>query len=344
MRRLIFSALLATSCQLSLAQSNDINGPINTPAPGVLDGVYIQEHIPTKKPLVYESVSERDVMWSKRVWRAIDLRQKMNHTLYYPLDDIQPGDEMVGEWNWKKNSTRWSLWTVLLHFILKGDITMYSPYNPDWVDWKDGDQFKYPITAEQYGSSIKGNFYTDSVYRDFIKEGYFGYTDFFSPRVVVKCVLDPTIDSMNTRGEVVYYPREYFWYKSEDIVQYHIKEDWFFDKERSIVEPRIIGIAPCVYEKDPDGNIIGMKELFWVYYPQAKYKLQNFFVQNRHNDAQRMSFDDLFQKRMFQSYVIKESNIYDRFINEYNAGQEALLESERIEEKISNMEHNLWSF
>ena len=31
---------------------------------------------------------EADVMWSKRVWRVIDLKEKMNHPLYYPDEQI----------------------------------------------------------------------------------------------------------------------------------------------------------------------------------------------------------------------------------------------------------------
>jgi hypothetical protein len=47
---------------------------------------------------------------------------------------------------------------------------------------------------------------------------------------------------------------------------------------------------------------------------------------------------------MFQSYIVKETNLYDREIDSYKAGVDALLESERIKEKIFNFEHDLWSF
>ena len=51
----------------------------------VLDGVYIKEHIPTKMVVQYTHLREADVMWSKRIWRTIDLREKQNHPLYFPL-------------------------------------------------------------------------------------------------------------------------------------------------------------------------------------------------------------------------------------------------------------------
>ena len=341
MKKLILALMVLTLCVVGRAQ--DIRGPIANPAPGVLDGVYVQEHIPTKKVVPYEYVREADVTWSKRVWRVIDLREKFNHPLYYPLDDLRPdatGDDYV----WKKNPTRWSLWTIIRYHVFTGDLTAYSPYDPDWYDWKDGDLFKYPLTSEKYGLGPGGTFYTDSLFRDFLKAGYFGETDMSGGLVAVKSIVYPDEDSIGADGNIVYFERDYNWYLSKDIVQYRIKEDWFFDKERSVLDVRIIGICPVVYKKDESGNISGFNELFWLYFPECRYVFQNFFVQNRDNDAQRMSFDDLFWKRMFQSFIYKTTNLYDREIDSYKAGVDALLEAEKIKEEIFIFEHDLWNF
>jgi len=341
MKKLIFSLVVLTLCVVGRTQ--DIRGPIANPAPGVLDGVYVQEHIPTKKVVPYEYVREADVAWSKRVWRVIDLREKFNHPLYYPLDDIRP-DVDPDSYVWKRNPTRWSLWTIIRYHVFSGDLTAYSPFDPDWYDWKDGDLFKYPLSPEKYGMGPGGNFYTDSVFAGFLKEGYFGETDRSGGLVAVKSQLYPDEDSMDAAGNIVYFPRDYNWYLSQHIVQYRLKEDWFFDKERSVLDVRIIGICPVTYKKDDTGNIVGFNELFWLYFPECRYVFQNFFVQNKDNDAQRMSFDDLFWKRMFQSYIVKTSNIYDREIDSYKAGVDALLESERIKDEIFTFEHDLWNF
>ena len=63
---------------------------MNVPTEGIIDGVFIQEHIPTKRMIPYEYVREADAIWSRRVFEYIDLREKINHTLYYPLDEITP--------------------------------------------------------------------------------------------------------------------------------------------------------------------------------------------------------------------------------------------------------------
>ena len=87
MRFVLISALMIASFGSLHAQFEEINGgPVNVPAEGVVDGVYIQEHIPTKRMIPYEFVREADVVWSRRVWSFIDLREKMNHSLYFPFD------------------------------------------------------------------------------------------------------------------------------------------------------------------------------------------------------------------------------------------------------------------
>jgi hypothetical protein len=57
-----------------------------------------------------------------------------------------------------------------------------------------------------------------------------------------------------------------------------------------------------------------------------------------------MSFDDLFQKRQFNSTIYKQSNTFDRSIDTYKTGIDALYESQRITEELRNFEHDLWHF
>ncbi len=53
---------------------------LDSPRDGVFDEIHLQE----KKPIPYYPVREADVIWKKRIWRIMDLRQKMNHPFYYP--------------------------------------------------------------------------------------------------------------------------------------------------------------------------------------------------------------------------------------------------------------------
>lgn len=313
----------------SYAQNTNMQGPIPNPSPNVLDGVYVQEHIPTKKVIPYEYLREADAVWSKRYWRSIDLREKMNHPLYYPLDEFD------ADYNWVKNNRRWSLWTVIRYHIISGDLTLYSPYSPYDFNIKDGDQFKYPV-APAPGKSYE----TDSLFRDEV----FYYMGTLGEESDIPLVDIYGDDSVDAAGNYVYPPRDTSWITSEKIIQYRLKEDWFFDKERSQMDQRILGIAPVVYQEDQDGNVQGFKELFWLYFPQCRYVFQNFFTYNTNNDSRWMSYDDLFWKRKFTSTIYKQSNVYDRKIETYRHGIDALLESEKIKDEIFKIEHDVWSF
>lgn len=324
---------------VAYGQVEEVNGgPVNVPTEGIIDGVYIQEHIPTKRMVPYEHVREADAMWSRRVWEYIDLREKINHELYYPLDEITP-------YAWVRNASRWSLWTVIRQHVLNGDLRVFSPYNPLSYGlgvW-DGDQLKYPIDP-QPGL----NFYTDSAFREQMVY-YIGRLGPQSDIPLTDEYGDPLIRTLpDGTQEYVYPPRDTVWYNSADIVQYRLKEDWFIDKERSLLDVRIIAMAPVIYkvEEDANGNtnIAGTQELFWLYFPHCRFVFNNYFVYNPKNDSQWMSFDDLFWKRRFNAIAYKESNTYDREIESYRTGLDALHESEQIKNEIRNIEHDIWSF
>ncbi len=324
---LILASVFAAS---SLFAQPDINGgPINSRESGVIDGVVLSTHIPTKRLIPYEPVREADVIWSKRVWRTIDLREKMNHPLYFPLDKVTDD-------TWVRDATRWSLWTIMRHHILEGDLTVYQVQNPAQFTIHDGDQFKYPLVPED-----GKDYYTDEDYQLALKQ----IIAKLGPRPENPLQTIYFEDSLDAEGNPVYPPRPVFWYESKDIIQYRIKEDWFFDKERSVLDVRILGIAPVIYDQDDFGNISGSKELFWLYFPtDCRYVFNNYFVFNEKNGSQWMSFDDFFWKRRFTSFIHKEENVYDRNIEKYRVGVDALMESRKITEDIRTFEHDVWSY
>jgi gliding motility associated protien GldN len=254
------------------------------------DGPYRKNNMSTKTNMTYPDVREADVMWSKRIWRVIDLREKINLPLSYPQTEIRD---------------RRSLMDVLWAAVTERTITPY-----------ENDEFIAPKSIEQIEKSAGAGMYQITLIRP-----------------------DPPYEPFDTLIK-----REF---STESVIQYRIKEDWFFDKQRSVMDVRIIGIAPIVYATDDQGNIREggeTKPLFWIYFPEARWLLAKEEAFNRQNDAQRLSYDDIFQKRLFNSYVMKESNVYDRRISEYATGIRALQESDRIKEMIINFEHDMWEY
>jgi gliding motility associated protien GldN len=135
---------------------------------------------------------------------------------------------------------------------------------------------------------------------------------------------------------------------SPDIVErYEIKEEWVFDKQSSRLHVRILGICPEKTIKQPDGSFLAVSPLFWVYYPDLRPMLAKFEAYNGKNYGARMSWEELFESRMFSPRIVKSTidNPGDLPINGYikdNILQ--LLEGENIKEKIFNYEQDLWSY
>jgi len=131
----------------------------------------------------------------------------------------------------------------------------------------------------------------------------------------------------------------------DEIKKYMIREQWYFDRKYSDLRVRVVGICPIREYTDEDTGQKRKRKTFWVYYPAARDLLANWEVFNRENDAQRISFDDYFRQRRFNSFVVKESNVYgNRRVDAYTTGINTLLEAREIRREIFKFEHDLWSY
>ena len=258
----------------------------------VLDGVYVNENTPSRKVIPYTNLRQADVMWSKRIWRRMDLRKKQNQVFYYPEEPAQG----------RKN-----LFDYIRQAIL--DDGTLTPYDPGTVVDID-DEFTRALTTED---------------------------------VLAKMISESEIDVFDEYGDVVGTQKVRDTLRASSVKFYEIKEEWFFEKQKSQLEVRVIGIKPMVEKINASGDPV-LEDLFWIYFPEARFVFANSEVFNRINDAERRTYEDVFWKRQFESTVIKESNVYDRSINEYKTGFDALLEAEKIEEKIFNFEHDFWHY
>lgn len=134
-----------------------------------------------------------------------------------------------------------------------------------------------------------------------------------------------------------------------NILQFHLQEQWYFDKQHSTMKVLIMALAPVYYEPyDEFNNLLPAPRLmipFIVSFPQCRRLFATHSVYNPNNDAQAMSFDDLFTQRHFSSTIIAESNVFgNRMLSSYKLGQDVLLEAERIKEDLFVMEHDLWEY
>lgn len=264
-----------------------------------IDGFYEMSDLMGRKVIPYAPIRSGDVLFSKRIWRVIDLRERLNAIFKSP----------------KANLMR-----ILWDAVQDGELTAYDPTPNRAKGDPNGDSFKTPISPSELLSR-------------------------FADSVAV-----PMID--NETGEQIGIRMMAGEFNPEEVIAFRVKEDWIFDKHRSVWEPRILGIAPLIKLQ-----VAGLEDLdiepipaFWVYFPEARNILINHEVANRHNDATGLSYDDIFIKRIFSSYIIKESNPEDISIRDMKRNgrllspEERLLESERIKKELMDFEQDLWVY
>lgn len=127
-----------------------------------------------------------------------------------------------------------------------------------------------------------------------------------------------------------------------NFTELELKEDWFFDKQKSVLEVRILAMGFNALK--PGKEDLGAFNMFYTYFPACRPFFAKHEVYNAKNDAERRTFEDIFWKRQFSSIATKETNVYDRTIERYSKGIDALLESDRIKNDIFRWEHDLWHF
>ncbi len=249
-----------------------------------LDGYFKKNNILNAKVTPYPNLREVDVAFEKRIWREIDLREKMNQYLKSP----------------KQN-----LISILMEAIDAGELTAYDA-TPGQKDNVDGDGFSRQLKPADARKKLVPDERQD--------------------------VFDKDNNKTSKMVAGIFVP--------DSIVKFRIKEDWIFDKQRSVFEPRIIGIAPLVKVQDTKEY----QPAFWIYFPDARPILATKEVVSKRSDATGLSFDDVFMKRLFTSYIVKESNDEDKSIKDNFKGIDRLYEAERIKKELQDWELNLWQY
>ncbi len=277
----LFLAILA----LAMLMTADLKAQIIDEAP--VDGLFDEQIDANRKPVPFPVIRKADVMWSKRIWREIDFRQKFNQKFYFPLET---------QANWK------SFIVTILDALKEGQITAYDISNTD--------ELLVPITY----SEVIGR-QTDSI-----------------PKIMRRST--PPYEEYDT---VIYTE-----FDPTKVMRLRIKEDWYFDSQRSQMMVRIQAICPVMI-KERNGEEI-TEPLFWLSYAEARDVLAQALVFNEKNSAARLTYDEVFWKRLFDSYIYKEENVFDRRISQYATGVDALLESERIKKSMFQFENNLWEY
>ncbi len=251
-----------------------------------------------RTPLAYEQIREDDAVYREKIWREIDIREKMNLPFRYAANEDNGNQRFI---------------SILMKAIQdgpdNGGVTVFS--NID-------DRFTTPMTVKEVSQVISGGAVDVPIYDS----------------------LGNVIGTRSVTAEV----------NLDSFYKFRIKEEVIFDKESSRLFWRILGIAPVKNIITSQGVNLGETELFWVYYPDMRPIFARYEVYNGKNFGARMSWEELFESRMFYGRIIKSTldNPYDKYLSEFGGLKDSkilqLLEGETIRDRIFNYEQNLWSY
>ncbi len=264
------------------------------------DYAFDRNLVKERTPLAYEHIREDDAAYVQRVWREIDVHEKMNLPFTYKAEGDNGNQRFI---------------MILLNAIKKEEITAFSAANGD-------DRFTTPISFKDISKMLIGE----------------------SKKIQVP---DWTNDPDGSKGLMRDSIVNAEFNPDNTVERYWVKEDWIFDKESSRMHVRILGIAPIKTVRNDDGSFRAVMPAFWVYYPDLRPMLAKYEVYNGKNFGARMSWEELFESRMFASRIVKSTinNPNDQYIFAYIQDPILqLLEGDNMKEKIFNYEQDLWSY
>jgi gliding motility associated protien GldN len=253
-----------------------------------------------------------DVVWSRVVYRIIDLRFKQNYQLYTPVSADDP--------------VYASLFRTMLSAIEKG-MPIYEKSS------NIGDVKPYFTGEPLAKQEIPGLLNTD---RTGDKDGNIATSDYM--------LLNYVNDSLKFNR----YSYEDF---ARNTLKFMIQEVIFFDKHYSRVYSKILAIAPLNADNVVMNEGMSVMDalygqiLFWVPFDAFRPYMAQQYVTPRGSDAKRITFDDFFAQKMYSSYLVGSNNIYSKMIPQIaNTYEEMQKEQERIETELLNVEQDLWEY
>ena len=199
---------------------------------------------------------------------------------------------------------------LLLRAIEKDGVVPFSAEGGD-------DRFTKPLGVEEVNAMLKGSLDTQLVQN-------INNPNVFDTSIIYNTKLAPNPDSIYT---------------------FRLKEQFIFDNRTSRMYCRIIGIAPVATIVINNKPI--KRTLFWIYYPELRATLAKNEVYNPKNISNRITWEELFESRYFNGYVVKSTldNYNDKMLNAlYKDPNKRLLEGEKIRQRIFDYEQDRWVY
>ncbi len=286
----------------SVAQSNLLNAKTPDEIGKKTEAQLISDN---DKPLAYGYVHDRDVLMGKTIWEQIDLDERINFPLYFPIDTANIGRD------------RRSLFSVLLNGIKSGKIT--EVYADDYFNTKK--TLKDMETSFTYVDTTQSGIDEINTYYDDYRSG--------------RKVLDPQyINKLElTAQDIFAYRIKGFWYfdKRQGEMKYRLlaicpvaPEAREIGKENADPIELFWVYFPAIRDVLHEAKAFNDKN-------SAQPITFDHLLNSRRFNAVIYKEENVYGDRQIADYM-KEN------------AQMQLLESERVKEKIRNFEQDMWNY
>ncbi|MCQ2312573.1 MAG: gliding motility protein GldN [Paludibacteraceae bacterium] len=316
MKRFIFILICSCGVSLSLIAQHQVNNFLDEMG---IAQITTATYNPQSDFLFVTNHRAEDVIWSRVVYRVIDMRYKQNYQLYFPTSSDSINCR--------------SLFKVIVDAIIDGMPVYENRANQVRPDFKKQIQkMLLPTICFIYDPAKdtpeNPNYMNVAESDDML----FHY------------------DSIQDKLSFHFFPYEVF---VRNQLKYVIQEVIFFDRHYSRLYSKIMAIAPLHSDKIEvkEGDNINYTQamsqslLFWIPFDALRPYLQKQFVITDRNDTKRVTYDEFFQKKLYSSYLLGDGNIYNRLITDYiKTPEEAKKEQDRIAEELLNFEQDLWEY
>lgn len=264
-----------------------------------------QEFADDDKPLPYGYVDERDILWSIETWETIDLSEKANFPLLFPLDTLDVADY------------RRSLFDVLIKNIKNGKIT----------DIYADSQFTQKRDKEAFETALKATKISD--------EGYKYMNDNPNSKLPEEYVIKRDL----TSEDIKQYRVRGLWYfdKRQGELKYRLIAI-------APVAPDVnrLLLAEQTADDAPSDNIV-LFWIFYPKVREILHKAKTFNTNNDSKPISfdHLLNSRMFSGVIYKTANIYGDREIKDYLPENSLFQ--LLESDKIKEKIRSREQDMWA-
>jgi gliding motility associated protien GldN len=302
LRNFLLVVFAVAGSYTSFAQSNLLNAKVpdeigkKTPAQLIADN---------DKPLAYGYVHDRDVLMGKTIWEFIDVDERINFPLYYPIDTANIGKD------------RRALFNVLLKGIQEGKIT--EVYGDDYFNTKK--------TLKDMGSSFK--------YVDTTQAGIDEINNYFDDYKSGRKVLDPQYINTKdlTAQDISGYKIKGYWYfdKRQGELKYRMLGICPVSPEARDIGAENPDVIELFWVYFPSIRDILHENKAFNDRNSAMPITFDHLLNSRRFNAVIYKEENVYGDRQIADYM-KEN------------AQMQLLESERVKDKIRDFEQDMWNY